>query len=93
MLSQNTNEFEKYKSMNFMVCGWPQRFRKRVQRMEVGDNIVVYNSTTKKFMGTTKIESNYYIKNEPYMESNDPQLNGYNYFIKTIQKNLKSHFC
>jgi len=94
LVSQNTNEFEKYKSMNFLVCGWPQRFRKRVQRMEVGDNMVIYNSITKKFMGTSSVESNYYIKNEPYVESNDTQSNGYNYYIKTkpevILSNLKA---
>ena len=83
LISQNLNEYEKYKSMNFMVCGWPQRFRKRVQRMEIGDNIVLYNYISRKFMGTIRIESNYYIKNEPYIELNDSQSNNYNYYIKT----------
>lgn len=83
LISQNLNEYEKYKSMNFMVCGWPQRFRKRVQRMEIGDNIILYNYILRKFMGTIRIESNYYIKNEPYIELNDLQSNSYNYYIKT----------
>ena len=83
LISQNLNEYEKYKSMNFMVCGWPQRFRKRVQRMEIGDNIILYNYVSRKFMATIRIESNYYIKNEPYIELNDSQSNGYNYYIKT----------
>ena len=83
LIAQNLNEYEKYKSMNFMVCGWPQRFRKRVQRMEIGDNIVLYNYISRKFMGTIRIESNYYIKNEPYIELNDSQSNNYNYYIKT----------
>jgi len=83
LVSQNSNEYEKYKSTNFLVCGWPQRFRKRVQRMEVGDNIILYNYILRKFIGTITIMSNYYIKNEPYIELNDSELNPYNYYIKT----------
>ena len=83
LVSQNLNEYEKYKSMNFMVCGWPQQFRKRVQRMEIGDNIILYNYISRKFMGIIRIESNYYIKNEPYIKLNDSESNIYNYYIKT----------
>ena len=83
LVSQNPNEYKKYKSTNFLVCGWPQRFRKRVQRMEVGDNIILYNYILRKFIGTITIMSNYYIKNEPYIELNNSELNPYNYYIKT----------
>ena len=62
LLSQNPNEYEKYKSTNFLVCGWPQRFRKRVQRMEVGDNIILYNYILRKFIGPILI-GNKLVKN------------------------------
>ena len=51
--------------------------------MEVGDNIILYNYILRKFIGTITIMSNYYIKNEPYIELNNSELNPYNYYIKT----------
>ena len=83
LLSQNQHEFKKYKSMKFLVCGWPQRFRKRVQRMEIGDNIILYNSIQRKFFATIIIQSNYYIKNEPYLDTESIIPNNYFYYIKT----------
>lgn len=58
-------------TLGFKLQGLPYRFRKQVQRMEIGDRVVYYIMRLQKFGATATITGNYYEDNSKVWIDND----------------------
>ena len=57
------------------ICGYRERWTKRVQKLEPGDTLLVYLTRLSRWVGMLEVKGSFFIDDTPrYQEQDDPYI-------------------